>query len=1247
MKKLKRYSLLIILICSPLFGQMNISTEILTVRDGLSNNNARDILQDKYGYMWFATADGLNRYDGYEIAVYKNIPGDTSSLPANVTFRVFEDSEGTLWISTDNGLSRYNRKKDTFTTFRFSSSNEETANRVIDIFEDSRKKLWVTTISGTFEFDKRSGEFKSYEIMITDNSIVEYNTYGGTINENSKGDLYNVCAGYGLLKFDYDASLFVQVPLKDNFNNKLIGLIYWGIIFDQDNIWLGISKGLMKINVTENRGYDITPFKKRPMLNRFMDNAVKGLLIDKNQNIWVGTGLNGIYRFDSQKQTFEHIIRASSANDHQSFCLDNSGLLWFGSSRGISKIDFDRRPFESYAITSENDETNDRRIFSFDQISTYKNRIWLGTPKGIVTFDREQKSIQQLPLKMKALNQFRNMGVSTIVEQKNGDLWIATEANGLWSYNPASSKLENYTHIRYDNSSLINNTIHTLAIDKNENLWIGTHEGLHILKKNESGFVTIPSKLNKKYKTDLIDLLNDLRQNTKPISSSIQVNDFADLTKDFVVRKDVKALIFSMGEGLSAWNMVDFGWLESETGDTLWNAAQFETTLHASGTFKNRMKIGLLDLKAGRYKLKYISDDSHSAQAYNAEPPQDSTYWGTQILPLNEDDFLKASKLLKESEEQTYLIGEDIQIIFPDSRDNMWVGTDDGVSRIDSNFHVTNYFNISTDKNSISNNTIRDINEDRAGNIWIATQNGLNRFNPLDETFLTIWDRDGLPSSNLAAIEVDNQGHLWVSGLKGISKLELDEKGNKQIIVNYDVKDGLQGYEFIRKSSMIDKNGKLFFGGRDGFNVFFPGSSNRTPPFLNIQDVKISNSSIKNMEKFENFDLNQINEISLNHDQNDLSFEFASIHFSRPDKNRLMYKMDGIDEDWVNGERRFASYTNLSPGDYTFNLRGSNGDGVWNSEIQNINIHIASPWYNNWIAYLVYAALFLGILFVVRKFEMARQQKNAKIKESQLRADAAESKAKVAEAQALVVQAENERKTKELEEARNLQLSMLPKELPQLPNLDIAVYMQTATEVGGDYYDFHVSLDGTLTVVVGDATGHGMKAGTMVTTAKSLFNSYAPNPDILFSFKEITRCIKQMNFGKLSMCMTMLKIKGNKMQISTAGMPPSFIFRRDTRVVEEHLFKAMPLGTMEKFPYEIKDTTLNPGDTILLLSDGLPELKNDNDEMYGYKRIRNGFEDVAEKAPEEIVSYLKKEGAGWVNNADPDDDVTFVVIKVK
>ena len=112
-----------------------------------------------------------------------------------------------------------------------------------------------------------------------------------------------------------------------------------------------------------------------------------------------------------------------------------------------------------------------------------------------------------------------------------------------------------------------------------------------------------------------------------------------------------------------------------------------------------------------------------------------------------------------------------------------------------------------------------------------------------------------MPSSNLSAIEVDKEGNLWVSGLKGISKIELNKNDDNYVIVNYDVKDGLQGYEFIRRSSFIDETGKLYFGGRDGFNAFYPGSSNRTPPSLVIQDIKFSNKSINEIEQFGNLDL--------------------------------------------------------------------------------------------------------------------------------------------------------------------------------------------------------------------------------------------------------------------------------------------------------------------------------------------------------------------------------------------------------
>ncbi|MEN8194548.1 MAG: SpoIIE family protein phosphatase, partial [Bacteroidota bacterium] len=230
---------------------------------------------------------------------------------------------------------------------------------------------------------------------------------------------------------------------------------------------------------------------------------------------------------------------------------------------------------------------------------------------------------------------------------------------------------------------------------------------------------------------------------------------------------------------------------------------------------------------------------------------------------------------------------------------------------------------------------------------------------------------------------------------------------------------------------------------------------------------------------------------------------------------------------------------------------------------------------------------------------------------------------KKAEAQNKIIQAENERKTRELEEARQLQLSMLPKDLPQLPNLEIAVYMQTATEVGGDYYDFHVRDDGVLTAVIGDATGHGMKAGTIVTITKSLFNSLASSKNILKTFAKISKAIKDMNFRQLTMCMILLKIKGNHLTLSSAGMPPVMIYRKQKQEIEELSFEGMPLGAMRNFPYRQLDRDLEKGDVILLLTDGLPELKNQTSEMYGYEKIKNEFLSVSKRKPEEIIDHLK------------------------
>ncbi|MBL8186483.1 MAG: SpoIIE family protein phosphatase [Acidobacteria bacterium] len=245
------------------------------------------------------------------------------------------------------------------------------------------------------------------------------------------------------------------------------------------------------------------------------------------------------------------------------------------------------------------------------------------------------------------------------------------------------------------------------------------------------------------------------------------------------------------------------------------------------------------------------------------------------------------------------------------------------------------------------------------------------------------------------------------------------------------------------------------------------------------------------------------------------------------------------------------------------------------------------------------------------------------------------------------VKAENERRAAELEEARQLQLSMLPKKLPQLPHLDIAAYMKTASEVGGDYYDFHVSADGTLTVAVGDATGHGLKAGTLVASVKSLFVSLAYHPDIPHIFHRISTVLKEMKLRGLFMAMTMVKVKGDQISMSIAGMPSVLIYRALTNQVEEIAMRALPLGGMAKYEYQQHELTLATNDVVVLMSDGLPERFNPQGEMLAEEAAKKCLVQHAQASAQELIEELAKIGDDWGGARPQDDDVTFVVLKLR
>jgi len=1233
-------------------AQDHFNFKSLSIKDGLSSNLVQIACQDNYGYLWIGTEDGLNRYDGYEIVIYKNIAGDSTSLASNFVWYILEDSQGSLWIASEGGLSKYQREKDAFVNYRYTDSSTQTANRIYYLYEDKQSNLWAGTNEGARRFDPETGKFQTYDVLMTDNTVKRFVNSSTSFIETSRGELLNASISFGIVSFDYNSNIFIQMRLENDFNNKkLTGYMPWKLFEDEDgSILYGSTNGLFRIDRKSNRGYTVNLFTRTEEVSERFQNSVDGIYWDKNGNLWIGTIAHGMYIRYHGGEKFTEIKNIEKNIGYWGFFEDRYGVMWIVSRQGLLKYDAEKEPFALHSIDENSTQESRRFVTSFAGSQIYPERLWLSSSNGIYTYDMSDGRIAKAPFSLESSGLLDDEFSNTICETEDHNLWIGTANRGLFAYDLKKKSVRHYQFQNYKRDVLSSNQVRSLAPDSNGKLWIGTQGGLCFLELNSNRLTRIPSQISRIYDAKIIKLLDSVRVFSRPVSSILGTGDYVDKSIDFALTGEVHVLITSIGEGLPQWNMVDYGWLENAEGRIIWDMKELTETFHAGGTLKNRKKIGFLKLLPGRYRLRYISDDSHSAESWNAQPPADSLHWGIEMYSLSQATYQTFNDILKKDDAEPFMSGGQCQAVHIARNGKIWVGTRDGLSCIDpETMNIINYQNSKTDNNSLSDNVVTDITDDAHGNLWIATVNGLNKLDPVTGQFTVFHEKDGLPTGHLRSLEWDVSGNLWIGSINGLSRIDLNSDKGNMLFINYDVKDGLQGYEFEQGGGYRDRNGILYFTGRSGFNAFLPGKINTSPPDLILKDMLISNRSIvsSSTPAIEGFTLNLSDQIDLNYDQNDLSFEFAAIHFSRPDKNKLFYKMDGVDDEWRPGDRRFASYTNLDPGRYVFHVRGANGDGIWSEKNRSLIIHILPPWWRAWWAYLFYAGLFLGLLVSIRQFELRRKMKNVRLRESQLRAEAAELKAQAIEAQNKVVEAENARKTRELEEARELQLSMLPRSLPQLPHLDIAVYMKTATEVGGDYYDFNVSMDGTLTVVVGDATGHGMKAGTMVTTAKSLFNSYAPNPDILFSFQEITRCIKQMNLGKMSMCMTMVKLHGNKLSLSSAGMPPAYIFRRDGRVIEEHLTKGMPLGTMDKFPYQIKETMLAPGDTILLLSDGLPELQNDKEELFGYTKVRTVFEEVAEQTPEEIVDHLKSKGSEWVDDRIPDDDVTFVVIKMK
>ncbi len=860
-------------------------------------------------------------------------------------------------------------------------------------------------------------------------------------------------------------------------------------------------------------------------------------------------------------------------------------------------------------------------------IEDKEGNLYVGTAKATLhRYNREQDCFERLNSQNKNYPYaplgkgftFFKAAVLGFVQDRESNYWVSTFSGGLNYFDLKHNLMKHYPDLSDDSYQLGSKNVEDIYEDRQGIIWLSVFKnGVYKVIPSHKRFHPLANN------SELYNLLkdSDVRVLLEDSHGTFWIGTSTDIFRFYPSTGMIKNYSNTFNFNI---RFIDALYEDSKAG--MWFCG--------AGVGLNR-----IDLKTGIVK-RYLPDDkiesfpSWSAQTMSAE--NDSILWlgceddGLIHFNINSKTFIQYKNNL--SNERS-LSDNTVWYTMIDQKKDLWLGTNNGLNHFN---RLTGDFD-----RFLSGVEIHVILEDRKNNLWLGTiNNGLIRFNIKTGKSVSFDKADGLLGNDIFALLEDDQGYIWIGSAAGLNRLD----PSSMTFTSFKKEDGVQSRLTIwADATLKTKNGKLLFGGNEGITAFAPDQFkvNTFPPYVSITGLSIFDKPYKEKGILDSI-------ITLDYNQNDLTIEYVGLHFKNPSNNKYMVKLEPYEKGWSKPSYlRKARYTNLAPGKYIFYVKASNSDGVWNEEGKKLSIIISPPIWATWWAYSFYIFVIFGFLYSTRKFELNRQKKNSEIKESKLRAEAAELQAKAAEAQAKVIQAENERKTEELEEARQLQLSMLPNEIPSLPHLNISVYMKTATEVGGDYYDFSTKEDDSLNICIGDATGHGMKAGTIVSMMKSLFTANSIDKSLEDFFTTSNYALKNSKMDKMMMAFAMININSNKLKIANAGIPPIYIYRKMKNIVEEINLNGLPIGAMKNSEYDIYEGELAEGDTILMLSDGFPELRNVENEMFGYEKLKKVFANNANKSSEEIISILKEDGSRWVNDKDPNDDVTFVVIKVK
>ncbi|MFT4924827.1 MAG: signal transduction histidine kinase/ligand-binding sensor domain-containing protein [Phenylobacterium sp.] len=839
---------LIIALFSLLLPFMVLATESITrfdrlsIKDGLSQSGVLSIVQDSKGFLWFATQDGLNRYDGFTFKVFRHYPQNPGSISNNHINTLYKDSKDQLWIGTRGGLNRFDTNTERFVYFKHQPSDPHSLSHdnVMSISQDNKGHLWIGTYGGGLnKFDSSTAKFTHFKHDKTNaNSLSHDNIFA--VHQDKKGILW-LGTERGLNRFDPEQQRFSHYQHNATDPHSLSHNRVYAIHEDNNGqLWLGTHHGLNRYN-----GKQFDRFTHHPDdPNSVSHNQIKSLFEDSRGTLWIGTAGGGLNRYDAQHQHFIHFKHQTtdpfSLNNNlvESIYEDNQGAIWIGTYGGLNRIDSQREYFGHVKHQAANPNSlSDNNVQSLYKDS--KGILWIGTDQGLNRYDPQSQQFTLFNHNPVDLNSLSHNPVVSISEGSQGYLWVATLGGGLNRYNPEQQNFTRFKHQTSNPQSLSSDAIFNIFNDSKGSLWLGTMGGG----------------------------LNE----TSNANNTSNISNISEATA---------------------------------------NQRQFNRYQHQKG---------------------------------NAQS----------------------------------LSNNNVSTIFEDSKGALWVGTFGGGL---NHFNIpaqrfTSYQNQPADPHSLSHNIVVAIHEDSNGILWIGTHGGLNKFNREDKNFTHYRKTDGLANDTVLGILEDQQQQLWLSTNMGLSHFN----PTTETFRNFDSDDGLQSNEFNHGAYFQSADGKLYFGGINGFNHFYPHNikNDSQPPVVILTDFLLANQSVpitaltpSPVDAQTQFTLAQsidaLEHLTLGYQQNLISFEFAALHFANPMKNQYAYKLEGQDKDWVvtGAKKRWATYSNLSPGHYTLRIKASNHHGYWNEQGKSLKITILPPPWRSWWAYSIYLTSIISLLLL-------------------------------------------------------------------------------------------------------------------------------------------------------------------------------------------------------------------------------------------------------------------------------------------